>query len=51
LYPTADLLTLFVFDGPTLRLREKGYVAPHLRCYVSQVGEDCSKLLGMKTKF
>jgi len=27
----------------------KGHVVSHLRCYISQIGKDCSKLLGMKT--
>ena len=45
--PSADLLTLFVFDSPTLRPCEKRRAVSHLRCYVLQTGSDCSKLLGI----
>ena len=48
LIPSANLLTPFVFDSPSLRTCERRTVFHIVRCYISQIATDCSKLLGMK---
>ena len=38
LIPSANLLTLFVFDSPSVQSRERDGLLHVMRCYVSQSG-------------
>src|ERR1019366_2126730 len=48
LIPSANLLTLFVFDNPSVRSRERGASSDTMRCYLASIAADWSKLLGTK---
>ncbi len=45
LYPRRSSDRVRLRTRPTHRSREKGHLGAYWRCYSSQIGRDCSKLL------